>query len=91
MRPLLMLQTLMDAGYEPRAYSGRGMYGRQCISVTTGERVHSVLADIIACCEDVDAASDMIRGASTDNMGLDHVIYWPSVTWPEVLANAGED
>lgn len=56
-----------------RSYSGRGMYGAQCLGVTT-EYPNSVM-------EDAGAAG--IKGARQDSMGLKTIVYWPHIGVPE--------
>lgn len=63
------IQKLKAAGYEPRSYSGRGMYGRYCVGVTVSRSY-------------VDDVKKLIRGASTDSMGMDVIVYWPFLPWP---------
>lgn len=43
---LKLLKTLIEAaGYEPYAYSGRGMYGRNCVGFTCPD-VNTAIADL---------------------------------------------
>ena len=50
-------------------YSGRGMYGAQCLGI--------VCPDPVPCIEY--AAENGIRGAVYDQMGLDYIVYWPEI------------
>ena len=74
------LETIL-APYGLRLYSGRGMYGRQCWSITTegGQSPIKLLADVIVGCEDLDQAAELLRRATTDDMGRNTVIYWPTI------------
>lgn len=80
-----------DAQYEPRRYSGRCMYGRECLSVTTDSASESVtvVLDVVQACaengtsEDVVELVDMLRGSRTDSMGRGVVVYWPDISWAE--------
>lgn len=67
----------MDA--EP--YSGRGMYGRQCLSVQTqdGQSLLDLIADVVECCDDEQEAAKLLRRAETDDMGRGSILYWPRV------------
>ncbi|MBX3473079.1 MAG: hypothetical protein KF754_01705 [Planctomycetes bacterium] len=56
-----------------RSYSGRGMYGAQCLGITT-EYPNSVI-------EDAGAAG--IKGARQDSMGLKTIVYWPKIGVPD--------
>lgn len=50
-------------------YSGRGMYGAECVGITCDDPDY--------CIEE--AASRGIRNAKTDNMGRQYIVYWPSI------------
>jgi len=58
----------------PRSYSGRGMYGKECLAVTSD-------------CDEAEFIYDCgARGApcpKTDSMGKGTVFYWPSIRWAE--------
>lgn len=73
--------SMMDA--EP--YSGRGMMGRQCLSVTTqdGQGLLDLIADVVESCDDEGDAATVLRQAKTDDMGRETVLYWPRVLMPE--------
>lgn len=60
-----LIQKLKDQDLKPRSYSGRGMYGENCVGVyvkNVGD--HSLPS-----------------GFRFDNLGLGYIIYWPSVKW----------
>jgi hypothetical protein len=66
------LQERLDqAGIKVRSYSGRGMYGKECL----GAVAHSA-KDVYAECGRAN-----IKTARVDSMGLGVVVYWPSVAW----------
>ena len=68
---------------DPQPYSGRGMYGRQCLSVVMqGETPFALLAEIVEGCDDVTEAGELLRTARVDDMGLGHVVYWPGIRVP---------
>lgn len=50
-------------------YSGRGMYGRECMGI-----VHADANEVIA-----EAGAAGLKGAKTDSMGRKMIIYWPHV------------
>jgi hypothetical protein len=50
-------------------YSGRGMFGAQCVGIVTSEPMTVIK----------EAAARGIRGAKTDDMGLQTIIYWPHI------------
>jgi hypothetical protein len=53
-------------------YSGRGMFGRNCLSIVSDQ---SSPVKIIE-----EAAAHGIFGASWDSMGMGVVVYWPAIT-----------
>jgi hypothetical protein len=75
--PLLSLEP-------PRSYSGRGMYGEQCVSVDV-----SNLGALIAFGAELGWQSkftnaeidEIARGVRSDSMGRDIVVYWPGLPW----------
>ena len=75
-----LIQILEDAGLDVRTdYSGRGMHGRTCVGAVTDDDFTTVLADIVANCEDCEQAAELIRTANTDSMGRGTIVYWPRV------------
>ena len=68
------LQEIADANEGSlRSYSGRGMYGKECLGIDC-ENANSVI-------EDAGAAG--IKGARTDSMGLGAIVYWPKLEVPD--------
>lgn len=75
--------------YEVRSYSGRGMYGKQCLGVETSLPATQFLLGLVGTfCENannvdnVDDVADFVETlihVSTDNMGRDTIVYWPSI------------
>lgn len=68
------------------SYSGRGMYGKQCVGITGSETacMSLISAVIVALVDEVEAdefpaAVDTLMSFSRDNMGLDIIVYWPQI------------
>lgn len=59
-----------------RKYSGRGMYGDQCVGVVV-ESLARGLWDLGA------EFGDELPAPSIDNMGTDYILYWPNWKWDE--------
>lgn len=57
--------ALINEGLDPRSYSGRGMFGKECVGV---EVVYP-------------GDYTLPKGYRMDNMGRDYIVYWPSVKW----------
>lgn len=84
------IELLDDAGCEPRSYSGRGMYGARCVSITTDRyQSEGYVAALTMIYAESDEQSELLsvwRGVRSDSMGLDTVIYFPDMDWPEGAA-----
>lgn len=81
------IDFLEGLNYQPHSYSGRGMYGKECVAVV----VEDVWAFIATVGEDVDDGFNwsLLRRTHTDGMGRgDVVLYWPSLEWPEAAEEA---
>lgn len=66
---------LADAGYDAEPYSGRGMYGAQCVSVSLDSD-----ADLWRLATELARVSDEdIPPPRTDTLGYGIVAYWPRV------------
>lgn len=65
-----LIEAINAAGKKARSYSGRGMYGRECVacSIRRGEDF-----------------AGLPGGYRTDSLGLGQIVYWPRVAWPEDL------
>jgi hypothetical protein len=77
------LEELLEF-FDAKNYSGRGMHGRQCLSVTTegGQLAFQLMEDIVTECADSGEVAEMYDGVRTDDMGLSVVLYWPNVKVP---------
>lgn len=87
-------EVLEESGYEPMPYSGRGMYGRYCVGVRTGDIGH-LFADILSVTKDnssvhLDEVSDAFRCMRTDSLGLDVIIYFPTIPFHDASDDADE-
>jgi hypothetical protein len=85
--------ALNDAGLDwsdlGDTYSGRGMYGERCLSfIVEGKRVQRDLCrffiwltnNLLEDGDDMDAATDLADAVSTDDLGLDMIVYFPGWT-----------
>lgn len=79
------IEALQDAGYDPKSYSGRGMYGKCCVSVSDNESTRNLVWDIAKELfnERWDGEFDNIPEPRQDQLGLGIVLYWPEYEWPE--------
>ena len=70
---MTLRERLADAGIETLAYSGRGMYGAECLGAVADTR-ETIYAAI---------SSAHIRSASCDSMGKQTAVYWPHIAYKE--------
>lgn len=71
-----------------RSYSGRGMYGKECIGFTVDQDTNllGLVAEIVASVSDLDESVQdglvtAFNRVRTDNMGLGTIVYFPSIPW----------
>lgn len=77
-----------NEGFDVRCYSGRCMYGKQCVAVELeGSAQDAHLGGLLVfACETIEEQQDMLHllaGTRADSMGRGSIVYWPSVSWPE--------
>ncbi|HEY8095286.1 MAG TPA: hypothetical protein VIE65_04225 [Methylobacter sp.] len=84
-------ELIEEAGHETRSYSGRAMYGKQCLGVETSD-IGTLVADVFQAIADSDGgegtlrdlaamAEQGFRGLRTDSMGMDIIVYFPGVPY----------
>lgn len=91
-----LCEIIESAGYSPRSYSGRGMYGEQCVGFVTDTNLLAAMANVIREAIFLDNCTDgekyradqlltqmELGDVKTDSMGLDTIIYFPRVKWAE--------
>lgn len=89
----LLIEAAKETEFRVRNYSGRGMYGRNCLGVV-GESVGTIIADILKeatyLLGDEDDPMQAMRDLMdlcgeyrTDNMGLSMIVYWPDINFGE--------
>lgn len=93
----MVCELIREAGHEPRSYSGRVMYGRQCVGVTTDDPF-ALIGDMLQAVMDrgeADGELEMIRtllkDTRTDSMGRSSIVYWPEVEWSSDAADNDEE
>lgn len=81
----MKLQDFLEwAGYKVQSYSGRGMFGKQCLAIVTKDN----LAEVLLRCVQFGAPNNIqkiIPSASSDNMGRSTVYYWPNEKYEESI------
>lgn len=78
--------AIKSQGYTPRSYSGRGMYGKQCLAFSTDDSAITAVAAIVGNIRDEGERLEVVEafeGARSDSMGLGTVIYFPRIAFEE--------
>lgn len=83
------IETLEDANFEVKSYSGRGMYGKSCVSVSQRDGEDTSAWEIARELfhADHDGEFDNVPEPRQDSLGLGIVLYWPSYEWPQEKAS----
>lgn len=82
---MVAFDLLESLGYEPYGtYSGRGMYGKECLAVDVSQKdEHALMFEVGKAVGAFNVPLDVqraLRNPKTDSMGLDIVIYWPDLS-----------
>lgn len=84
-------EAFEDAGFEPRSYSGRSMYGEECLAVLGDSAIGILLSTIrdFAGSGAFDTSEiveliDQLTDYRTDQLGMREIIYWPQLKWDGV-------
>jgi hypothetical protein len=75
-----------DLNYNVRSYSGRGMFGKNCVGVTLDENPIDFIINLLSEemePEERDVLVEILRKYRIDNMGMGSIIYFPSLKWEE--------
>ncbi len=77
------LQEIFEAAeFNVRSYSGRGMFRRECLAITTDLDLGQVFAAVLEGVQGNDDTMEIqeaFQNMRTDQMGLGSVIYFPDV------------
>jgi hypothetical protein len=76
------IEMLEEIGCDHRAYSGCGMHGKQCVGVVTDD-VFNLGVSLGLVMADRGYPNGLAADTWYDSMGLDTVVYWPALVWPE--------
>ena len=83
-----LIEALEEGGWETRSYSGRNMYGKNCVSVRDGdEKVSAWEIAKHLFSEEYDGEFDRVPEPQRDQLGLGIVLYWPRYEWPNESEN----
>jgi hypothetical protein len=74
-----------NADVTVQRYSGRGMFGRECLGFSTDDPI-AVTAEIVGGLADEDLRDRVItafQNTRTDNLGLSIILYFPNIHPPK--------
>lgn len=79
-------ETLDDMGIEYRSYSGRGMYGDECLGVDCDRSEAAsipakLVLELMAAGEREAAETVAMAQIRTDSMGLGQIVYFQDIKW----------
>lgn len=90
-----LIDLIQSTEYRASRYSGRSMYGAECVSVTCEDEINLILDLITASAGEGESAIldvvDTLHGAKTDSMGRSVVVYWPKLPWPADIEDEDDD
>lgn len=84
---------LDNCDYKPFKYSGRRMYGKDCIAIRVRgngtKNIIETILDISSSVADDDLEEykelvKVLRETETDNLGHDTVMYWSNMEWAQI-------
>jgi hypothetical protein len=87
------IETIQDLaseidGAELRSYSGRGMYGKQCLGIDMDSMTDAFRFALMIDDEDLTVA---LSNPCFDSMGLGIIVYFPNVEAPEGIDDDEDD
>jgi uncharacterized OB-fold protein len=77
------VNLIASAGFRPKSYSGRGMFGKYCVSVNLDRDEETAFASAVINAtqiSDIRAVMRVISDHSKDSMGMGVVLYWRSMS-----------
>jgi hypothetical protein len=72
------IQKALGGEYEIRQYSGRCMFGKQCVAIEYDTPDDMFRMGVLLGRAGLDTS-----GAQTDQMGRGYVVYFPEIEWSE--------
>lgn len=86
---MIFQEFIEDLGFETRAYSGRGMYGKECLAFNSEAPLKDI-QEISYClgqhnAENEDDEIPRPGRVEFDSMGTEYIVYWPALPFGETL------
>ena len=89
----LSFLALVDrAGMTPMPYSGRGMYGKECLAIELEGSPFVCISELLAEAteDEILLVQKALRSAQTDSLGRGKVFYFTEVEWVDADADEEE-
>lgn len=94
-----LLEAFSVNDHSPRSYSGRGMYGKECLGVECSSPTAAILDIVQTLVENMEVETveraliskhdvgylvDLLREHRTDSLGCVSILYFPRIDWIDV-------
>lgn len=90
----VFIEAMRELGLPTFAYSGRGMYGERCVATRTNRNdalTEFGIGMALGAWAQANGHILEIPEPSTDSLGLDMVVYWRGLTWPEGMKDEEDE
>lgn len=77
---MTLQKVIEEVGLLPRAYSGRGMYGKKCLGVSAANDL--VVVAVLA--QECGRRGLKFPDPKVDQLGKGHILYWPNIEFEKV-------
>ena len=81
------VNIVASAGYRPESYSGRGMFGKYCVSVNLDRNEETAFTSAVINATQISDLYDVLQLISKhckESMGMGVVLYWRSMSADDV-------
>ena len=75
-----LIDAIEYAGYEPRGYSGRFMYGKYCVATAIDDPINFFL-ELEYLVDEYEELELALSDYRIDTLGLNLIVYWPNISW----------
>lgn len=77
-----LVAIITKAGFTPRSYSGRHMYGKECVALSLAAQDYRRIALMLyEACRATASISRIFQGLQVEELGKGAIVYWPATEW----------
>lgn len=87
---MTLAEVIEGAGYDLRAYSGRGMYQKQCLAFECSDELGDLFANLLTAGLDAEHAV-VVREMKIDTLGRGSIVYFETVPAPADLIDEDDE